>query len=627
MKKIFFSFFLCFTLSITWAQKAPQKHIDSLIVISNTLENTREHVDLLNKISNLFYAAESRAAKDSAREYSLRSVDLARKIDYKLGLAEALYDLGQFYIGVGGEPAKAAEVLLESLELFTGLENKTGISKCHMQLGLISYILEYFEDAVENFQRSLDFAEDPTSVYLLGITYTEIDSFPKAKQYFNRAIELYSDLNLNERLAECYLFLGRLYLKTGDLDSAFLYTNKAIGFRRFLHDSMLLTRPYAFISEMYLESGDIDSAIYYAEASYDIEMSKTNRQKDDIGLIQATKVLSQAYELKQNYKRAHYFLKRFNEESNRFTQGSVKQKVADMRSMFEFEQAMNLERIRQQKDKEIADQEIAKEKILRNSFTIGSGLLLLLLFVLLNRFNIKKRAVLKLRELNEVITTEKKRSDELLLNILPVETANELKQKGFADAKQIDHVTVLFTDFKGFTALSERLSPKELVKDLHACFSEFDRICERYGIEKIKTIGDAYMAAGGLPTPNRTHPKDVILAALEMAEVIEEIKAKKIINDKAFFEIRIGVHSGPVVAGIVGVKKFQYDIWGDTVNTASRMESNGEPGKVNISQDAYELLKNDPELTFESRGKIEAKGKGAIEMYFVSKKTNPFHGL
>lgn len=217
------------------------------------------------------------------------------------------------------------------------------------------------------------------------------------------------------------------------------------------------------------------------------------------------------------------------------------------------------------------------------------------------------------------VVAEKNRSEELLLNILPEEVAEELKAKGSADAQLIDQVTVLFTDFKGFTSMSEQLSPKQLIEDLNECFSEFDRIVGKFGIEKIKTIGDAYMAAGGLPTPNKTHARDVLEAAFEMRDFVENGKARKIKDGRPYFEIRVGIHSGPVVAGIVGIKKFQYDIWGDTVNTASRMESSGEVGKVNISQAIYELLKDDADFSFENRGKIEAKGKGDIEMYFVSK--------
>ena len=236
-------------------------------------------------------------------------------------------------------------------------------------------------------------------------------------------------------------------------------------------------------------------------------------------------------------------------------------------------------------------------------------------------------------ERTEEIRIERDKSDNLLLNILPEQVADELKMKGEAEAKLIDEVTVLFTDFKGFTALSENLSPKELVKDLNECFSAFDRICENNGIEKIKTIGDAYMAAGGLPLPNDTHAFDVVKAAFEIRDFIELGKQKKIHAGLPYFEIRIGVHTGPVVAGIVGLKKFQYDIWGDTVNTASRMEGSGEVGKVNISKSTYHLLKgtertaiNRVEATqslgyfkFINRGKITTKGKGEIEMYFVER--------
>jgi class 3 adenylate cyclase len=216
-----------------------------------------------------------------------------------------------------------------------------------------------------------------------------------------------------------------------------------------------------------------------------------------------------------------------------------------------------------------------------------------------------------------IFKVEKRNSDELLLNILPIDVAEELKSKGHSVARQYDKVTVLFTDFLGFTQVSEKLTPEELVNDLNLCFSAFDEITQRYGIEKIKTIGDAYMAAGGLPTPNVTNAKDVVMAAIEISDFIEKGKARKIANGQPYFEIRIGVNTGPLVAGIIGVKKFQYDIWGDTVNTASRLESNCEPGKINISQSTYELLKNDTDFVFEDRGMIETKGKGKIEMWFV----------
>lgn len=219
----------------------------------------------------------------------------------------------------------------------------------------------------------------------------------------------------------------------------------------------------------------------------------------------------------------------------------------------------------------------------------------------------EKREVEKQKEEAE---KQFKRSEELLLNILPSEIAAELKLKGEVSAKQFQGVTVLFTDFVNFTGISQTLSPQALVSEVHYCYTAFDAIMEKNGLEKIKTIGDAYLAVSGMPHTNKDHAVKAIQAAKEIIAFIKQRKAAG-----GLFDIRIGLNSGPVVAGIVGVKKFAYDIWGDTVNTAARMEQNSEMGKINISGATYELVKEHFNCLY--RGRIEAKNKGEIDMYFV----------
>lgn len=223
----------------------------------------------------------------------------------------------------------------------------------------------------------------------------------------------------------------------------------------------------------------------------------------------------------------------------------------------------------------------------------------------------------KVDERTSELRQEKERSDELLLNILPLETAEELKKKGYASVQQYDRVSVLFTDFVGFTNITEGITNEELVRSLDEHFRMFDEVMDKYGIEKIKTIGDAYMAAGGIPTRTITNPLSVVAAGLEMIARLEELNKTKQLKGEQAWQLRLGIHTGSVISGVVGKNKFAFDIWGDAVNTAARMESSGEVMKVNISGSTYELIKGHFECT--PRGKIKAKNKGEIEMYFVER--------
>lgn len=217
-------------------------------------------------------------------------------------------------------------------------------------------------------------------------------------------------------------------------------------------------------------------------------------------------------------------------------------------------------------------------------------------------------------ERTQELKTEKQKTEDLLLNILPQEVAEELKNKGSSEAKNYDEVSVLFTDFVSFTQNSEKMGAERMLKELNDCFTAFDMIMEKHGLEKIKTIGDAYMAVCGLPHHNPDHAYQTVLAALDIIEFIEN---RKKYNPETL-DIRIGVNSGSLIAGIVGVKKFAYDIWGDTVNTAARMEQSSQKGRVNISDSTYQLVKE--KIECEYRGKIEVKGKGELDMYFANEK-------
>lgn len=270
-------------------------------------------------------------------------------------------------------------------------------------------------------------------------------------------------------------------------------------------------------------------------------------------------------------------------------------------------------------DLKLANQEIelASQRQRNKLYIIAAALGMGLFLVVAALFVYRQKTIKELGDKNKIIQEEKRRSDELLLNILPEEVMHELKAHGKTTAKNYAKATVLFADIKDFTTISEQLSPDDLIEGLDAYFECFDKVIVKYDIEKIKTIGDAYVCAGGIPTKSEGNPHLVVQAALDFMAEIERLRKARVAAGKIPFEFRIGIHTGQLVAGVIGIRKFAYDIWGDTVNMAARMQQSSDAGKINISGATYELVKDKFACVY--RGKIEAKNKGEIDMYFVEK--------
>ncbi len=266
-------------------------------------------------------------------------------------------------------------------------------------------------------------------------------------------------------------------------------------------------------------------------------------------------------------------------------------------------------------NEELVKNDLEKQSLLNYLLILGLSVFLIISVAIYRLYYLRKSNQKILENKNIEIAKEKERSDNLLLNILPENVANELKNTGKAEPKFFERSTIMFTDFVGFTKVSSSISPKELVEEIDTIFRQFDAIIEKYKIEKIKTIGDAYLCVSGVPDIASHSALNVVHAAREIIDFLANHTKERKEQNRISFDIRIGIHSGPIVAGIVGVKKFAYDIWGDTVNTAARMEQNSEAGKINISGVTYELIKN--EIECEYRGKIAAKNKGEIDMYFI----------
>jgi class 3 adenylate cyclase len=475
--------------------------------------------------------------------------NLARKIpDSSFYLKqELIYKLGEKYF-VLGDYANAKVYLLEALEVDNPNYEKGGPAiNINNNLGLTYLSTSHLDEAQKSFEKALYHAEQVDSKAWIG--------------------------NLSGNL-------GHVFILKGDYETAEKWIRKDIQISKARGSKASAASAMLSLAGMKMKAGDMEAGIALVDSSITLKPLDNFLKKKLLYPL-----LSKIESYRGNWSLAAAYL-----DSTLMVQDSLANREHALQKL-RLQQRLELEETRSAINKAQADAKRRQQQF----YALAIGLLFSLAAGVVIYFQRQK--------------TEKarKRSDQLLLNILPADVAKELKETGSSQARRFSEVTVLFSDFVGFTKISESLSPKELVDLLHTYFKAFDEIVERNGLEKIKTVGDAYICCAGLPMPVEDHARRVVQCALEMQEHMK--------SSPHGWTLRIGVNTGPVVAGIVGIKKFAYDIWGDTVNTAARLEHNCEPGRVNISSTSHDLIKED--FVFSHRGQIEAKNKGALDMYYV----------
>ena len=632
----------CIILS-SWNVYGQTSEIDSLKGVLRTSQSDSLTVNTLIDIGMAYLNVDI----SESRRYGNLGRELARQKNYTkgLGFAHKLLGLGYAY---QGKYLEADVQFKASLAAFDSINHKDGISNILNNLGSLSFSMGDDAKSLEYHLKSLKVAEEINNKYRIatnlnniGTVYSnKVASQDKAIDYFLKALAVFEEINYTDGIGTAAVNIGEIYFKKGLYDSALIFLQRSIQMYEGTADAAYAL---SYVGEIYAERNDFENAFKYHEQAVEVterlgaqqylaqsllSLGKTLKKKGDLlksveTLKKAEKIskeikarqeiknsyesLAESYALLGNYKNAYAYESQLTKIKDTLYNNNEDKKIQQLQFNFNIEKK-EAEIDLLTKDQALKAATIQRQKILNYAAAITGILLLLVIGGFYNRYKY-------IRKTNRIIKSERDRSKELLLNILPEETARELETSGFAKTRYYESVTVLFTDFKGFSSIAGKLSPQALVAELNDYFGTFDEIVGRFGLEKIKTIGDAYMCAGGIPLANETHPLNAVNAALAMQEYMIKQNKDRQSRGEECWDLRIGIHTGPIVAGVVGKKKYAYDIWGDTVNIASRMESNGEPGKVNISSSTYNLIKETYNCLH--RGKISAKNIGEVDMYFV----------
>jgi len=548
---------------------------------------------------------------DRKLQYSLRLVEIAEFLDSTDYLIRGYIEKGNA-LRLKSDLSHALESYLEGAKIAINNDLKNQVGSIYVTIADVFSIMENHENAVLYYGNAITILrEENDSINLAsallnaGDEYFNQGELDTALLYFKESGEIFEAKNYEIGVAYNLGNVGLVYAELRRDNLAKENINKAIEFLEKLEDFYPISVYLTYMSDIYLRQKDMHSAVSYALQS--LEIAEKYGLKEQIS--DANLKLSKIYEGAGDYNKAHEYFKSHITYRDSVNNLQSIQQIANLRTDFEVSQKQ-IEIDLLEKESEIQQLRGKRQRNLMYASGVALVSILLLALGIYKRF-------LYIKKTNLIIEDEKNRSDSLLLNILPEETALELKEKGKVKAKRFESVTVLFTDFKEFSQFAETLSPEKLVESVDYYFSKFDEIMDKYGLEKIKTVGDSYMCAGGIPYHTNDHAHKAVRAAFDIAKFVDECKISQSKN-QICFDVRIGINTGPVVAGVVGTKKFVYDIWGDTVNIASRMESNSHPGKINISNNTYQLIKDDFDCEF--RGKFEVKNKGVMKMYFVNGK-------
>ena len=590
---------------------------------------------------------------DSAIATAIRAIEVSEDINYEKGKGLGFKNIGLVYFNKG-EFTDAEDYFKRSLGVFEKISDTAGMANLQSNLGAV-YLskgdepraLEYLVEAVRNAEVVLDTLRMGSALLNMGSIYSnEEETYDLAEERYLSALEMFRGINQKDllpikmegiaiasanlgellirrekpRQALPYLgasyeafrqidgniaaplnWMGWAYRDLEQFEEAEKTYNNALAAALLKENKFEETKAYIGLGDVKREQKMFRPAIEYYKAGLDLaEAIKVLYPQEE-----SLDGLAKSYAGLNDFKRAFEYRERYTKVDSSLRSEEYKDVVKKFQVQFESERKdRQIELLNA--EKKINEVQIERDARAKQLFQVIIGLFLAIIVGFIFQY-------FYIRRTNKRLAFERNRSEEILLNILPKETAEELKENGFIKAKEFENITVLFTDFKAFSQVAERISAEKLVKSVDYYFKTFDEITERYGLEKIKTIGDAYMCAGGIPTANTTHVRDSFGAAREILEFVNntELSPPEGIYP---FKIRIGLNSGPVVAGVVGTKKFAYDIWGNTVNIAARMESGSVPGRINVSESIYEELKD--EFPFTYRGELKVKGQ-SFKMYFA----------